>query len=210
MGEAFHPGLHGRRTRDVSDTVLDNLERELCSIESDDEPLVRSTSGRKVVPRISSGEAVGESLATVPASPVALETAGRSCAEVVTIFDEDVPSTVPAQIIPIWVDRDDECSVSSESCWGEQEDLIGEELPEWGVLLGPEVDRQCVRHNLKMQEFNSIANFLHPVTLKRREDLGNYSVCTYFPKDGNGEICKRTRITRAPWQKTQWRSRTSC
>ena len=48
---------------------------------------------------------------------------------------EGVPSTVPAESIPIWVDRDaDECSVSSESCWGEQEDLIGEEVPEWGVL----------------------------------------------------------------------------
>ena len=46
VGEASHPGPHGRRTRDVFDTVLDNLERELRSIESDDEPLVRSTSGR--------------------------------------------------------------------------------------------------------------------------------------------------------------------
>ena len=49
--------------------------------------------------------------------------------------NEGVPSTVPADSIPNWVDRDaDECSVSSESCWGEQEDLIGEEIPEWGVL----------------------------------------------------------------------------
>ena len=88
--KASHPSPHGRRTRDVSDTVLDNLERELRLIESDDEPLVRSTSGRNVVPRISSGEAIGESLATVPASPVALETAGRNCPEVVTIFDHDL------------------------------------------------------------------------------------------------------------------------
>ena len=57
----------------------------------------------------------------------------------VTIFDEGVPSTVPAQIIPTRVDRDDECSVSSESCWGEQEDLIGDESVEWGLLPGPEV-----------------------------------------------------------------------
>ena len=86
----------GRRTRDMSDEVLDNLERELRLIESDDEPLVRPTVGRNVVPRISSGEAIGESLATVPASPVALEASGRSCAEVVRILDEGVPSTVPA------------------------------------------------------------------------------------------------------------------
>ena len=49
--------------------------------------------------------------------------------------NEGVPSTIPAESIPTWVDRDaDECSVSSEFCWGEQEDLIGEEIPEWGVL----------------------------------------------------------------------------
>ena len=145
LGEASHPGPHGRRTRDVSDTVLDNLERELRLIESDDEPLVRSTGGRNVVPRISSGEAIGESLATVPASPVALEAAGRSCAEVVTILDEGVPSTVPAQIIPTWVDRDDECSVSSESCWGEEEDLIGDETVEWGLLLALKFTRRPMR-----------------------------------------------------------------
>ena len=35
-------------------------------------------------------------------------------------------------------------------------------------------------------------------TFKRREDLGNRSVKTHFPKDRNCEICKRTTITRAP------------
>ena len=33
---------------------------------------------------------------------------------------------------------------------------------------------------------------------KRREDLGKHSVKTHFPKDRNCEICKRTKITRAP------------
>ena len=65
VGEASHPGPHGRRTWDVSDEVLDNLERELRLIESYNEPLVRSTSGRNVVPRISSG-AIGESLPQCP------------------------------------------------------------------------------------------------------------------------------------------------
>ena len=56
---------------------------------------------------------------------------------------------------------------------------------------------------------------LQPTT-KRREDLGKHNVHTHFPKDRNCEICKRTKITRAPdqnykgpMQKTQWRSRTS-
>ena len=38
---------------------------------------------------------------------------------------------------------------------------------------------------------------LEPTT-KRREDLGKHSVSSPFPKDRNCEICKRTKITRAP------------
>ena len=38
---------------------------------------------------------------------------------------------------------------------------------------------------------------LEPTT-KRREDLGKQNVHTNFPKDRNCEICKRTKITRAP------------
>ena len=38
---------------------------------------------------------------------------------------------------------------------------------------------------------------LEPTT-KRREDLGKHNVYTHFPKDRNCEICKRTKITRAP------------
>ena len=38
---------------------------------------------------------------------------------------------------------------------------------------------------------------LEPTT-KRREDLGKHSVYTHFPKERNCEICKRTKITRAP------------
>ena len=35
-------------------------------------------------------------------------------------------------------------------------------------------------------------------TAKRREDLGKHNVHTHFPKDQNCEICKRTKIARAP------------
>ena len=38
---------------------------------------------------------------------------------------------------------------------------------------------------------------LEPTT-KRREDLGKHNVHTHFPEDRNCEICKRTKITRAP------------
>ena len=35
-------------------------------------------------------------------------------------------------------------------------------------------------------------------TFKRDEDLGKHSAYTHFPQDQNFEICKRTKITRAP------------
>ena len=38
-------------------------------------------------------------------------------------------------------------------------------------------------------------------TTKRREDLGKHNVHTHFPKHRNCEICKRTKITRAPCRK---------
>ena len=38
---------------------------------------------------------------------------------------------------------------------------------------------------------------LEPIA-KRREDLGKHNVHTHSPKDRNCEICKRTKITRAP------------
>ena len=50
--------------------------------------------------------------------------------------DESVPSTVPAQTFPTWVDRDDvhdSSSVSSESWLGEREDLNDENV-EFGLL----------------------------------------------------------------------------
>ena len=38
---------------------------------------------------------------------------------------------------------------------------------------------------------------LEPIYM-RREELGKHNVHTHFPKDRNCEICKRTKITRAP------------
>ena len=133
MSSASKEGLR-REGFDLGDeSAVVPSTQPVCSLmESDDEPLVRSTEGRNVVPRISSLQA--------------------------TEASERVPSTVPAESIPTWVDRDaDECSVSSESCWVEQEDLIGEEIPEWGVLpcLAPVVPpledcntRAAVHHRL--------------------------------------------------------------
>ena len=71
------------------------------------------------------------------------------------------------------------------------------EIPEW---------LQEFRENLVDDEIpfqgGSHASFSHEASLepntKRREDLGKHNVHTHFPKDRNCEICKRTKITRAP------------
>ena len=71
------------------------------------------------------------------------------------------------------------------------------EIPEW---------LQEFRENLVDDEIpvhgDSHASSSHEVSLeptfKRREDFGKHSVYTHFPKDRNCEICKRTKITRAP------------
>ena len=61
---------------------------------------------------------------------------------------------------------------------------------------------------------DSYANSSHEISLeptcKRREELGKHSVKTHFPKDRNYEICQRTKITRAPCRRRQWRNRASC
>ena len=65
---------------------------------------------------------------------------------------------------------------------------------------------QKFRENLVDDEIpvqgDSHASSSHEASLehifKRREDLSKHSVYTHFPKDRNCEICKRTKITRAP------------
>ena len=78
-----------------------------------------------------------------------------------------------------------------------QGNSLNSEIPEW---------MQEFRENLVDDEIplqgGSDASSSHEASLdpttKRREDLGKHSVYTHFPKDRNCEICKRTKITRAP------------
>ena len=79
----------------------------------------------------------------------------------------------------------------------ERSNPLNSEIPEW---------LQEFRENLVDDEIpvhgGSHASSSHEASLeptfKRREDLGKHSVYTHFPKDRNCEICKRTKITRAP------------
>ena len=71
------------------------------------------------------------------------------------------------------------------------------EIPEWlqefrENLVDDEIPLQGGSHASSSHEAS-----LEPTT-KRREDLGKHNVHTNFPKDRNCEICKRTKITRAP------------
>ena len=71
------------------------------------------------------------------------------------------------------------------------------EIPEWlqefrEILVDDEIPSQRGSHASSSHEAS-----LEPTT-KRREDLGKHNVHTHFPKDRNCEICKRTKITRAP------------
>ena len=70
-------------------------------------------------------------------------------------------------------------------------------IPEWlqefrENLVDDEIPLQGGSHASSSHEAS-----LQPTT-KRREDLGKHNVHTHFPKDRNCEICKRTKITRAP------------
>ena len=70
-------------------------------------------------------------------------------------------------------------------------------IPEWlqefrENLVDDEIPLQGGSHASSSHEVSIVP------TTKRREDLGKHSVYTHFPKDRNCEICKRTKITRAP------------
>ena len=74
---------------------------------------------------------------------------------------------------------------------------LNSEIPEWlqefrKNLVDDEIPLQGGSHVRSSHEVS-----FEPTT-KRREDLGKHNVHTHFPKDRNYEICKRTKITRAP------------
>ena len=71
------------------------------------------------------------------------------------------------------------------------------EIPEWlqefrENLVDDEIPLQGGSHASSSHEAS-----LEPIEV-RREDLGKHNVHTHFPEDRICEICKRTKITRAP------------
>ena len=88
-------------------------------------------------------------------------------------------------------------------------DPLCSDIPEWLQEF-----REILVDDRVPERRNSHASSSHEPSLEptptRSMDLGKHSVETHFPKDRNCEICQRIKITRAPVQKTHWRSRTSC
>ena len=91
----------------------------------------------------------------------------------------------------------DDGSGQPEETTIERGNSLNSEIPEWLQ----EFRENLVDDEIPLQE-GSHASSSHEVSLepttKRREDLGKHSVYTHFPKDRHCEICKRTKITRAP------------
>ena len=85
----------------------------------------------------------------------------------------------------------------------ERDNPLCSDIPEWlqefrENLVDESVPKHRDSHACSPHEIS-----LEP-TSKRSEDLGKHSVYTHFPKDRNCEIWQRTKITRAPVQKSQW------
>ena len=79
----------------------------------------------------------------------------------------------------------------------ERGDPLYSEIPEWLQEFRENmVDDEIPEHGDSHVSSSHEAS-LEPV-FKRREDLCKHSVKTHFPKDRNCEICKRTKITKAP------------
>ena len=79
----------------------------------------------------------------------------------------------------------------------EQSDRLCSDIPEWLQEVSENlVDDEIPVHGDSHASSSHEAS-LEP-TIKTRVDLCKHSVDTHFPKDRNCEICKRTKITRAP------------
>ena len=90
----------------------------------------------------------------------------------------------------------------------EQSDSLYFEIPEWlqefrEILVDDEIPVHRDSHTSSSHEASS-----EPTT-KRREDFGKHNVHTHFPKDRNCEICKRTKVTRAPCRRRNGEAVTS-
>ena len=86
---------------------------------------------------------------------------------------------------------------NKEETTKERGDPLCSEIPEWLQEFRENLVDDGVSARRDSHASSSHEVSLEP-TFKRREDLGKHSVYTHVPKDRKCEICKRTKITRAP------------
>ena len=79
----------------------------------------------------------------------------------------------------------------------ERSNPLESEIPEWLQEFRENLVDDEIRVHGDSHASSSHEASVEPTT-KRREDLGKHSFYSHFPKDRNCEICKRTKITRAP------------
>ena len=171
-----------------------------------------------VVPGLSSSSSGSSSTSRTPmkqesrssssssSSPPSLTVGDLSVREREDVTNSDISPVPVSELVDDRSGRPDEIQANKTPKTNKKETTIergdplrsnDSEIPEW---------LQEFRENLVDDEIpiqgGSHASSSHEVSLepiaKRREDLGKHNVHTHFPKDRNCEICKRTKITRAP------------
>ena len=155
-----------------------------------------------VVPGLSSSSSASSSTSRTPmkqdshsSSSSSSSPSSPTVGEISVREREDAPNS---DISPVPMSElvDDRSGQPDETTM-ERGNPLNSEIPEWlqefrENLVDDEIPLQGGSHASSSHEAS-----LEPTT-KRREDLGKHSVYTHFPKDRNCEICKRTKISRAP------------
>ena len=155
-----------------------------------------------VVPGLSSSSSGSSSTSKTPSrqeSHSSSSSSASSSSPTVSVIQiREREDGINSDITPVQVSTSvDDRSGQPDETTIERGNSLNSEIPEW---------LQEFRENLVDDEIpvhgDSHASSSHEASLeptfKRREDLGKHSVYTHFPKDRNCEICKRTKITRAP------------
>ena len=155
-----------------------------------------------VVPGLSSSSSGSSSTSKTPSRQESHSSSSSSASSssptVSEIQIREREDEIYSDISPVQVSASvDDKSGQPDKTTIERGNPLDSEIPEWlqefrENLVDDEIPVQGGSHASSSHETS-----LEP-TFKRREDLGKHSVCTHFPKDRNCEICKRTKITRAP------------
>ena len=155
-----------------------------------------------VVPGLSSSSSASSSTLRTPmkqeshsSSPSSSSSSSPTVGEIQVREREDATNS---DISPVPMSNlVDDGSGQSDETTIDRGNSLNSEIPEWlqefrEILVDDEIPVHGGSHASSSHEVS-----LEPTT-KRREDLGKHSVYTHFPKDRNCEICKWTKITRAP------------